>query len=146
MVPWPLLLAMIWAGVLVALFAVSEIRLRRHGYRALRRPPGACSAHRFDPGRSLRLIGGARVSLMNATFPLVALTLDHEWARLGGLFNVWIPRAAVTSVHCMPALPLGAGILFRTDSGEFDGVVFWTFSPRQALEAFAWYGWPTEKP
>lgn len=39
---------------------------------------------------------------------------------------------------------LGPGIQFETASGEYDGLIYWTFSPAQVLATFARFGWPVE--
>lgn len=103
--------------------------------------------HEF--GAAWQFTGGARVRWSNATFPFAKLTFDTELARitvtsglLGGPF--WVRRDEVTEVVPMRGLLFSPGLMFATDDGSFDGLIFWTFSQRAAMEAFAAAGWPVD--
>ena len=37
---------------------------------------------------------------------------------------------------------MGPGILFRSTTGAFDGVIFWTFSAAEVLGTLRRFGWP----
>lgn len=127
------LLAVLWLGM--------ERRLRRQGYDRKRKPPASKPAHRFDPEVATSFRGGSRVGSWNVTVPLVSLRVDREYAHLSGLAPVWIPRAQVDGVHRIKSA-LGSGLRFSSTSGDFDGVIFWTFRPEQVLGAFRRLGWP----
>lgn len=162
--------ATVIVGVLAvgAVFVVTELRLRGQGYRWKRPPttsqpavpwetesprrPSPEAASPWDTGPrpgeappSLTMRGGARVAGANASIPLVELYLDSQRAHIQGplLPEVWIDRAKVTNVRRVRAV-VGSGIRFESPSGEYDGVVFWTFDFRGVLSAFALYGWPVQ--
>jgi hypothetical protein len=140
---WPAIVVVVVFGAGVLLFVRSELRLvRRYGYRPRRLPPQAVPGHRFDPHHSSSVRVGARVGWVNATIPLVTLTVDRSWARLSGPIPVWIPRTQVTQIRAVPAF-LSHAIQFRSTSGDLDGVVVWTHSGRRVLDLLASFGWPT---
>jgi len=67
--------------------------------------------------------------------------VDQSWAKLSWIPDVWIPRAEVTEVQAVRGL-MGPGILFRSATGAFDGVIFWTFSAAEVLGTLRRFGWP----
>ena len=81
----------------------------------------------------------------NASVPLVELYIDSQWGHIQGplLPDVWIDRAKVTNVRRVGAV-IGSGIRFESSTGEYDGVVFWTFNFKRVLSAFAACGCPVE--
>jgi hypothetical protein len=126
---------------LLGFVVLQEWCLARSGYDRRRRPPTTVPGHSFGPLASARLRGGGRVGWSNSTWPLVTLTVDESWARMSWSPEVWIRRADVTSV--VPVRVLGSrGIRFRSQGGAYDGVIFWTYSPTKALDAFGRFGWP----
>lgn len=118
-----------------------QARLKRQGFRPGQTPPGRSVRYSFDPENSVKLRGGSRIRRINASVPLVTLTLDHEWAHLSGIAPVWINRSNVHLVRRIKGT-LGSGIMFDTPDGQLDGTIFWTFDPSGVLYAFEWYRWP----
>jgi len=37
---------------------------------------------------------------------------------------------------------LSSGIMFESESGMYDGLIFWTSNPRGVLEGLRYLGWP----
>jgi hypothetical protein len=129
-------------------FSLSR-HLQRQGYRPSRLPPALDPDHEFDMTHSVSFRGGSRVGRGNATMPLVQLRFDDDWAHLsgagqffGGPAPVWIDRSAVLGVRRISA-PLGRGIRFDTSDGRYDGVIFWTSSPGEVLDALHDHNWPS---
>lgn len=145
MIAWPAILA---AGILVSLIlraVFSAKRRKAAGYQRRQPDPVFTTNHQFDPDNSPSFRGGAVNHSINATMPLVSLTLDEQWAHLygtGGIIDVWIPRDHVESVVSYRTPPHSA-IRFQNADGAFDGIIFWTMSPKKILIAFEQHGWPT---
>lgn len=131
-------------SVIVGSFVVTEVRIRRSGYRASQQPPRPPSVeHDFHGEHVVSVRGGVRIGWMNATWPLASLTVDQECAviRSSLIGRVHVRRDDVRLVQVVRA-PLGSGIRFVTDAGSFDGVIFWTFSVARVASMLAGLGWP----
>ena len=88
------------------------------------------------------LRGGVRIRGRNATWPFATCVADHEWAKVSSIVGtVWVARAETSSVRIVRGL-MGTGVLFRSDSGVYDGLVFWTFAPKQVRTSLGRLGWP----
>lgn len=117
------------------------------GYQAFRPTPKREVIHTFEPPRRTD-VGGVRAGWWNATYPLVTLSVDGDWARISigfGLRSIWIARSEVWQVRYVRAW-LSSGIMFDATDDAFAGVVYWTFSANRVLRMFAEAGWPTESP
>jgi hypothetical protein len=113
------------------------------GYRRASPTPHIVTDHRFDPSGSASFRGGAINGSVNATVPLVRLTLDEQWAHLhgvGGIMDLWVPRNQVDEVAAYRIPPHGA-IRFHNAGGGFDSIAFWTFTPDRVLAQFQRFGW-----
>jgi hypothetical protein len=123
-----------------------QARLKRQGYRPDKAPPVRDVDHTFDPATSVRFRGGARIGRVNASAPLVVLSIDREWAHLSGIRPLWIDRRDVLAVRTITTtLPPGDnGLRFATDDGALDGVIFWTTKAPAVSEALARLGWPVD--
>ncbi|MGH3369976.1 MAG: hypothetical protein ACRDPR_08230 [Nocardioidaceae bacterium] len=127
-------------AVVLVLLVTGEVALRRSGFRSLRRRTQediSVSA----AGRTFR--GGARLGLMNATWPLAQLCFDRDGAvvRIGPIARTTITRSKVVDVKRVRA-PLGTGIRFVGRSGEYDSSLFWTFDAATVLQELRTWGWP----
>lgn len=127
-------------AVVLVILVIGEVALRRSGFRSLRRRTQdniSISA----AGRTFR--GGARLGLMNATWPLARLSFDRDGAvvRIGPIARATITRSSVVDVKRVRA-PLGTGIRFVGRSGEYDSSVFWTFDAPTVLRELRTWGWP----
>jgi hypothetical protein len=131
------------AAALITWGVRAQRKLRQQGYDPKAPMPLHWSDHTFDPERSSSFRGGCRVGQVNATWPLVTLTLDHEWVHLGGYTAIWVPRSAVARVEAITVTG-GPGIRFASPTGEFDAVIFWATNPTAVLAAFEWFGWPID--
>lgn len=132
-------------GLFLAFALGGEILLRRQGYRPRARPPRSNVPHSFEESSST-LTGGARIRGMNTSVPSATLTIDSDWARLsvGGLRQVWIRRSDVLGVRriCTLLPPGRYGIMFDTEDGELDGLIFWSLNPTSAVATLRRFGWP----
>jgi hypothetical protein len=140
-----LVLPVAFLGAFVGFAFWMQHRLKDQGYRPGQTAPSRAVHHSFDPLTSMRVRGGSRVGRWNATYPVVTLSADPEWAHLSGLVPVWISRAEVVSVRPIRSA-LGQGIRFDTADGVLDGVIFWTFDGPGVLQGFARLGWPVSGP
>jgi hypothetical protein len=125
--------------VVLVLLVTGEVALRRSGFRSLRRRTQE-NISISAAGRTFR--GGARLGLMNATWPLARLSFDRDGAvvRIGPIARATITRSSVVDVKRVRA-PLGTGIRFGR-SGEYDSSLFWTFDATAVLQELRTWGWP----
>ena len=112
-----------------------------------KQPPPTNSVHSFVAPYVFE--GGARIGWSNWTVPFARLTADPEMVMVSvrslpfGHSPVWIDRADVTLVVRVQGCLVSPGIMFETQSGDYDGLIFWTFSPRKVLGSLRYLGWPT---
>jgi len=138
--------AIVIALLLGSVLLLSERRLKAQGYkRSRRRPLQPDVSHVFNLGQSTSIRGGARVGWSNASVPLARLVIDENWAHIRAplLRDVWIHRPNVSAVRRIRGL-MGPGLQFVSRTGEYDGVIFWTFAPDAVLSSFRRFGWATE--
>ncbi len=98
--------------------------------------------HEFDPDASLDERGGAFAAKRRAGWPRARLTVDEHVARIEAPFvTAEIDRALVRHVRIARAWP-GAGVLFVTATGAYDGIAYWTFRPARLVAELEGLGWP----
>jgi hypothetical protein len=120
---------------------LTQARLRRDGYR-WRRVPRRRPSHIFRPESSSRLRGGVITWWFRMPWPFATLAIDDSWARVVCLpLLVWVPRSAVSEVRVATGL-IGPRIRFVSDTGDFDGLIFWTRSTRPLRQILIRHGWP----
>jgi len=145
MIPVPLLIFGVAAVALASTAAVDRLRLRRSGYQPWRRAPIFGVGYQFSPDSSSTFrAAGAHPPLKLSLPRLVRLQFDHAWAHLygiGGLIDVWIPRDQIIEVRSV-RLSTCTAVRFLSTSGDFDGVLFESFTRTSLLAALRTHGWP----
>jgi hypothetical protein len=144
-----------WSGLVVALplfvLLISfhlwvERRLRGYGYVKTRPSPDRDPGHVFDPDRSRSFRVGARIGRMNATVPLVKMTVGVDVVVLRGPFtSAVIDRRRVSGVRAVGRF-MTSGLRFESADGVYDGVIVWALDRDVILDAFASLGWPAFQP
>lgn len=149
MIPVPILVFGAAAAALVAKAVIGQVRLRRSGYRPWRTAPLVGGSHRFSPDTSSTFHGAGAHPPVRLSGPrTVRLQLHSAWVHLygtGGLIDVWIPRERITDVRTVPLIP-GTAVRFGSTSGDFDGVLFYSFNPTTLLASLRAHGWPVTDP
>jgi hypothetical protein len=124
---------------------VGQVRPRRSGYRPWRIAPVVGGGHQFLSDSSSTFHGaGAQPPVQLSGPRTVRLQLDSIWVRLygtGGLIDVWIPRERITEVRSV-RLMTSTAVRFLSTSGDFDGVLFYSFNPMPLLASLREHGWP----
>lgn len=93
--------------------------------------------------------GGARLGWANWSIPFARMTADPAVIAIVvrklpfGHGPVWIERSVVSRVVRVQGCLISPGILFESESGVYDGVIFWTMSPTKVLGSLKYLGWPT---
>jgi hypothetical protein len=148
-IPIPLLVVGAAAAALAGTTVTGEIRLRRTGYRPWRTAPLVGGDHQFAPDSSSTFRGAGAHPPVRLSGPgTVRLQLDSGWAHLrgtGGMIDVWIPRERITEVRLV-RLPTSTALRFLSPSGDYDGVLFFSFSPTSLSVSLRAHGWPVADP
>lgn len=142
-------------GYLAAATEPFGARLAAAGFDRDCQPPELDPGHVFGPDAYV-VTGGCRIANFNATVPLAVLTCDAEWVQIRtrrmfgdrtprqlGPPPVWIPRADFTHVNELSGR-MTSGVLLRTRSGAFDGVIFWHRRPDEVRAAMERHGWSSQ--
>jgi hypothetical protein len=142
------------AAEIVVLFAVviaanvlifRARRGRKRGFGAFA-PPPPLAPYEFAPGASRSFRGGARVGMVNVTWPGSRLTFDGRRAALRGPHPaVDISRELVTGIGRARSVVF-AGVTFDSAEGTYDGVIFWCLHVSEMLAGLRQMGWPTSEP
>jgi hypothetical protein len=134
---------------LVGKALIGQLRLRRSGYRPWRTAPLLGGSDQFLPEASSTFHGaGAHPPVQLSGPGTVRLQLDPAWVHLygtGGLIDVWIPRERITEVKTIP-MTTSTAVHFGSASGDFDGVLFYSFNPTSLLASLRAHGWPVTDP
>lgn len=137
------------AAALAGKALIGQVRLRRSGYRPWRTAPLLGGSHVFLPDSSSTFHGaGVRPPVQLSGPGTVRLQLDPAWVHLygtGGLIDVWIPREGITEVKTVP-MTTSTAVRFGSSSGDFDGVLFYSFNPASLLASLRAHGWPVTDP
>lgn len=128
----------------IGAFVANILVLRRAGYRMRERPPTDRPAATEDGIWAVSFRGQVRIGSRSAASPVGRLRANPEWVELRGFMEtVWIRRSDVGAVTLVRGVFLPKGIMFRSESGVFDGVFFGRLRIRRVLDSLAGLGWPT---
>jgi hypothetical protein len=91
---------------------------------------------------AVSMMGGARLGLFNATWPLARLTADRTTLKLSVLGKALVfSRESVLELIAIKGL-ISHGLQIRhTDDSYPSRIIFWTFSPsalKSGLESIGW--------